>query len=274
MCAKEQSRPDRYEIDRFRLIFTNPEVEASYVKETTGRTLNLSRLTWVLLIVMVPIFALSDHYVFGEQAGTALLYRIIVVAFAIVILGLTWVPALAPFRYLSPGFFAVGAGVFCTSLVSLGDPAVFSPYIIGLFFAFAGIFVTAGVGYRSSAVALLFNLVIFEVVTGLVDPVTPEMFVTYNFFVPGIIMVHGYIVYLVGRTSRQSWARAAQLASSLAEVKTLSGLLPICASCKRVRDDEGYWKQIELFISERSEAKFSHGICEECSAELYPELAD
>ena len=48
------------------------------------------------------------------------------------------------------------------------------------------------------------------------------------------------------------------------EARKLSGLIPICAWCKRVRDDEGYWKQVELYISEHSEASFTHAICPEC----------
>ena len=64
----------------------------------------------------------------------------------------------------------------------------------------------------------------------------------------------------------------AQLQKALAEVKTLSGFLPICASCKKIRDDKGYWNQIEAYISEHSEAEFSHGICPECSEKLYPDL--
>ncbi len=60
-----------------------------------------------------------------------------------------------------------------------------------------------------------------------------------------------------------------QLRDALTHVKKLQGLLPICASCKKVRDDEGYWQQIESYISENSEAKFSHGICPECAIKLY-----
>ncbi len=56
------------------------------------------------------------------------------------------------------------------------------------------------------------------------------------------------------------------------KIKILSGLLPICASCKKIRDDKGYWNQIEVYISDRSEAEFSHGICPECVKKLYPEL--
>jgi hypothetical protein len=63
-----------------------------------------------------------------------------------------------------------------------------------------------------------------------------------------------------------------ELQKALAEVKTLSGMLPICASCKKVRDDKGYWNQIESYLLDHSEAKFSHGICPECAKKLYPEL--
>ena len=60
-----------------------------------------------------------------------------------------------------------------------------------------------------------------------------------------------------------------ELQTALAEIKTLSGLLPICASCKKIRDDKGYWNQIEEYIQKYSEAKFSHGMCPECSDKLY-----
>lgn len=63
-----------------------------------------------------------------------------------------------------------------------------------------------------------------------------------------------------------------QLQDALSKVKTLSGFLPICASCKKIRDDNGYWNQIESYISTHSEAEFSHGICPDCVKKLYPEF--
>lgn len=61
------------------------------------------------------------------------------------------------------------------------------------------------------------------------------------------------------------------LKDALNKVKTLSGMLPICASCKKIRDDKGYWREIEAYLSNRTDAEFSHGICPECAARLYPE---
>ncbi|RJR17901.1 MAG: DNA-binding response regulator [Desulfobacteraceae bacterium] len=64
-----------------------------------------------------------------------------------------------------------------------------------------------------------------------------------------------------------------ELKDALANVKTLRGLLPICASCKKIRDDRGYWTQVEVFIGNHSEADFSHGICPDCMKKLYPDFA-
>lgn len=65
-----------------------------------------------------------------------------------------------------------------------------------------------------------------------------------------------------------------ELQEALARIKTLRGLLPICASCKKIRDDSGYWNQIEAYVREHSEATFTHGICPECIRKLYPELLE
>jgi PAS domain S-box-containing protein len=62
------------------------------------------------------------------------------------------------------------------------------------------------------------------------------------------------------------------LQKALSEIKQLSGLLPICSSCKKIRNDEGYWEQLEIYIKNHSDADFSHGICPECVARLYPDL--
>jgi PAS domain S-box-containing protein len=63
-----------------------------------------------------------------------------------------------------------------------------------------------------------------------------------------------------------------ELQDALASIRTLRGMLPICSSCKKIRDDKGYWNQIEAYVSEHSEAEFSHGLCPECAQKLYPEF--
>jgi hypothetical protein len=61
-----------------------------------------------------------------------------------------------------------------------------------------------------------------------------------------------------------------ELEATLAKIKTLRGLLPICASCKKIRDDQGYWTQVEVYVRDHTEADFSHGLCPDCHRALYP----
>jgi DNA-binding NarL/FixJ family response regulator len=63
-----------------------------------------------------------------------------------------------------------------------------------------------------------------------------------------------------------------QLENSAREINKLRGILPICASCKKIRDDKGYWTQVEVYISDHSETEFTHGICPECAAKIYPKF--
>ena len=62
------------------------------------------------------------------------------------------------------------------------------------------------------------------------------------------------------------------LRKALDEIKTLRGIIPICASCKKIRDDKGYWNQVEVYVRDHTEAEFSHGLCPACAKKLYPDL--
>ncbi len=77
---------------------------------------------------------------------------------------------------------------------------------------------------------------------------------------------------LVEERTRELESEKQKLSHALDEVSALSGLLPICSACKKIRDDQGYWNRIENYIEERSEAQFSHSLCPECSQKLYPKL--
>lgn len=99
----------------------------------------------------------------------------------------------------------------------------------------------------------------------------------------GVVLVTlllGFIYVLLRRTDAgiraQQKAREqliGELKDAMARVKTLAGLIPVCAACKKVRDDRGYWSQVESYIQEHTEATFSHSMCPDCFKRLYPELA-
>lgn len=98
-----------------------------------------------------------------------------------------------------------------------------------------------------------------------------EFFRYWNSF---IRLISFLLVGIVFSNSRQQIVIEKQLSGklskTLSEIKQLRGLLPICASCKNVRDDKGYWEQIEVYVKDHSDANFSHSICPSCMEKLYP----
>lgn len=74
------------------------------------------------------------------------------------------------------------------------------------------------------------------------------------------------------KTEKEKEKLITDLSEAFANIKNLKGLLPICASCKKIRDDKGYWNQIEVYIMQHSEADFSHSLCPECAKKIYPEM--
>jgi len=83
-------------------------------------------------------------------------------------------------------------------------------------------------------------------------------------------VIEGAVITFVDITERKQAEEALEKASD--DIRTLRGILPICSSCKKIRDDQGYWNQVEVYIRDHSEAQFSHGICPECIRILYPKL--
>jgi branched-subunit amino acid transport protein AzlD len=108
----------------------------------------------------------------------------------------------------------------------------------------------------------------------------PDPFIAFGvFFVTLLSVAFGLITAAsLHRLHRQRFAalqsetRLRQsLESAMKEIKTLHGMLPICAACKKIRQDDGVWRQIEAYLLEHTEAQFSHGICPDCQARFYPE---
>ena len=115
---------------------------------------------------------------------------------------------------------------------------------------------------------MLVAMTVYEVLKQVISPNITiwQSHIVTIIFSTLIATVVGYFVL------RKVYKLNDELNQKIAQVSTLSGLLPICASCKKIRDDKGYWNQIESYIKEHSEADFSHSICPECSKKLYAEF--
>jgi hypothetical protein len=104
----------------------------------------------------------------------------------------------------------------------------------------------------------------------------PHFYQTYWFYGLVLAAAAALVAAILRIRERRLKARERELTrlveEAVANVKQMRGLLPICASCKKIRDDKGYWNQVEAYISEHSEVEFSHGLCPECARKLYPDI--
>lgn len=90
----------------------------------------------------------------------------------------------------------------------------------------------------------------------------------------GAILSGWLLARAVERSRQAERRRRIELAEAMASVRTLRGMLPLCAWCRRVRTDAGYWEQIETYITAHSDARFTHGLCQECERTHFPDLVD
>lgn len=94
----------------------------------------------------------------------------------------------------------------------------------------------------------------------------------FSFIIIFLVILVFYVLIVFYRYEKQKADNLAKIKQAYENIKILGGMLPICASCKKIRNDQGYWEQIEAYIRDHSEVEFSHSICQECVEELYPEL--
>ena len=101
------------------------------------------------------------------------------------------------------------------------------------------------------------------------DTPLPEIALVVGCFGALVLALTTFLAQRASTEAREITAIHAALVAAQAEVKVLSGLLPICAECKRIRDEEGHWNKMERYVTRRSEAKFSHGMCPQCAANFF-----
>ena len=280
-------------INPLTLNFTGPDknLEPGFRKHFFKLSLPVFRWGFVLGIVLYALFALLDALSMPEvshQLWHIRFYLVIPVMAAGILFSFHpsfekyWQPAIA-FIILVCAF-----GIFW--MIAIGPSPENSSYYVGnilvMFFCFTFIrarFVWAT--FTGLAILLMFEITsiwltstplaimlrnnfffISALIIGMVACYSMEYYARNNFFL--MVKLEEEKAKL-SETNRELQNRVQELERAHKEIKVLSGLIPICAKCKKIRDDRGYWNQIENYISEHSEAVFSHALCPECIEELY-----
>lgn len=172
--------------------------------------------------------------------------------------------------------FVVILGFALVGLLGFFDDI--SGYDLG-FFVFYFIPISL-VAWKADRVWALVLAAVSAIVWGYVDFLSGHHYssTVYYFWNAGIRLISFVIlavfVDMVQVLLRRQQKLNADLSKTLADLKQLKGFLPICASCKKIRNDNGYWEQIEKYISSHSEAEFTHSICPECAKRLYGSIEE
>jgi hypothetical protein len=261
--------PNQFSYNKFLLRFDNRKTERSYQETVLGRTKTFNCLAWCIAFFLSAVFGFLDKTFFPDQFLSVQIVRACYVLLALIMVAANIrLSSLYILRY-NPLIFIVATGLFCIFLISCTDPTLFSPYFLGIFFVFTGIFFSAGLGFQYSLLANIFIVSCFVVIFGFFIHLEVSLYIIYIFFLVALLLVFEFVDYLVERLLRENFISTSKLQESLANVRQLSGLLPICSSCKKVRDDQGYWKQLETYIQTYSDVLFTHGLCQDCKDELY-----
>lgn len=263
--------------------------ETIFTEQPQARTPGAAtRFRFILLQTLVTI-VLSYQLLFSREADLPTDERQFLVAVLLLIITiLMFLPARVLERNWFTGALVVGDTALTTLIIYLSGNASSDLYVTYFLIVLIAAFTTSLKQLISLSTILCLaygGILYFELKqAGSVDeshllriPVLLIMAVFYGVFAEMVRKERrqkaGLIDYIAAlkqaEEEREKLIR--QLQEALASIKTLSGLLPICYSCKQIRDDKGYWNQIETYIHDHSDAQFTHGICPACVAKLYPE---
>jgi len=258
----------------------------------------------VTVLVILLFLLVWDSFQFSREKWNELMgHEIITIFHLVLILLLGSVTAIAWKRkpetpsgitllHKTVTGITVPFGMACVTLIAFGDVLAYgsTAAYLGTVFAFAAVFLMpyrySLALYGMNMALMIFLLILARAITGLdIDTqlINVVIFTVIAFMLSRILFLYSrkdfsnrlLIQKQSDEISRQNTEKEAliqELRSALDEVKTLSGFLPICASCKKIRDDDGYWNQLETYLHKHSNAQFSHGYCPECAEKIFSEL--
>lgn len=258
-----------YEMHRLFLHFLESATEDDYRNYTVERVTKFTRITWLMVIFLALSFGVLDSRFFGDSVFLVRIMRLGVVLLAVLMIFLSGHPKSGHLADWNGFIFIFFLGLFCNVLTLLDVTKGFSLWFSSLFFVYPGLFSTAGIGFRHTFFAMITTPAIFNIFYIFGRPFHADEFLFYNIFLNGMLVIYIFLAYLVEHLFRKHYITMRRLKDSLEEVGQLSGLLPICAKCKKIRDDKGYWQRVETYIQDHSEATFSHGMCPACMEDAY-----
>ena len=280
-------------VNIFTLAFEGEDkhLEAGFLEYHFQNTINVFRIAFVIGAFLYAIFGILDAILMPEVKYQTWIVRYVVVIPALLLT--VWFSYSIHFRK----FWAIS---FIILLIIAGAGIIYmiaiAPYPVNYSY-YAGLILVLIFGYTFvrarfiwATIAGFTVIILYELVAVFVIRTPLPILISNNFFFLSANFMGMFACYTieyfarrnyclmmqvenekekVSRVNRELEEKVRELGEALENIETLRGLIPICSRCKKIRDDKGYWNQLEEYISQHSSAVFSHSICPQCAAELY-----
>jgi len=241
---------------------------------------------WAALVLGIYLVALIPLYFLNEPPPQAALQSLATLGAAALLFLCHWL--LRGGRVSSSGsqwIVATGVGAILAQVLlhmSLRGSMLLTTDVMLILVGSALIFrdsrwflVSLGVTQLAWASVVFFNALIGDWIHWSVGMITASVVaLVIHFHLRRVYRTQEELRFQDHLREREKEQLIAWLSESLDNIKTLKGLIPICARCKKVRDDDGFWQQVEHYVKARSEVEFTHGICPDCGKEMMAELKD
>jgi hypothetical protein len=260
------------------LRFSDPALERDFRAEWAAGSILDVRLALALGLVLFAAFGALDQYILPEVLAPVRAIRFgIVCPIGAIALLLTLGSRVRDHLQAVAALSVLTAGGGLIAMMAIATGPGRHDYYAGLLLVAMFAFTLTRLRFPTASITSL-TLTVTYIGSLLAGPATPVATVVNNLMFLGATNVVGmFAAYTIERTTRQDFLQrrviaeqTAHLADALASVKVLNGLLPICAWCHKIRDDDGYWQRLEAYVTARSDAQFSHGICPDCAARVEP----
>ncbi|MBW1730797.1 MAG: hypothetical protein JRJ75_07915 [Deltaproteobacteria bacterium] len=279
-----------------RFVGEDEQLETRFLKYYFRNCLTITRVSLLVGLVFYAAFGILDAVLLPEVKQITWFIRYAIVCPLILFFFLmSFHPNYKKWWQVSFVLIISSAGLGIIYMIVIAPQPVNFSYYAGLILVFIFGYTFFRTRFIWASITCWGIVVLYEIVACCIIKAPFSVFVNNNFFFVGANIAGMFACYSIEFSARRNFylqellkkekvtvaevnqeleSKIAELEKASSEIKTLSGLLPICAKCKKIRDDKGYWSQIEIYIKEHSEAQFTHGLCPECAKELYGDLVD
>ncbi|MBC8277669.1 MAG: hypothetical protein H8E46_05510 [FCB group bacterium] len=289
---------DKPKLKFLSLKFTgeDKDLEQNYYDDYFDKSLIPVRFATLFALFFYSAFGVLDVIYAPEVVKEVWIIRFGIVAPALLLaIGISFTPVFkkAMQGIIMAGALVAGGGVLAIMVIAPA-PGSFSIYT-GLILVMIYVYTIMRLRFIWASITGWLLVIGYEIVGIWLVEIPVALFINNNFFCVGANSIGMLAAYLIERQFRRDYfftmkneaqrlkiesfnqkltQTVNELRAALDSIKVLKGLIPICAGCKKIRDDKGFWHRVEQYISEHSDATFTHGLCNDCAKELYDDFLE